>query len=200
MNLVTVIAAMALATVLTLAAAAAEGPAPTGWLLSGSTPSAYEVGSAPQGGQNRGPAGFIRSKEPSAGFGTLMQTVDASDYRGKRVRFSAVVRSDAVASWAGLWMRVDGPATANGKPKLLGFDNMGKRPIKGTTGWTRHDVVLDVPANAEKVAFGILLNGTGGAWLDGVSLEVVPETVPVTARTPEDSQLPRAPKNLNFSG
>jgi hypothetical protein len=201
MNLASIVASMILATVLTMAASAAEGPAPSGWILTGSNPTAYQVGTAPQGGQSRGPAGFIRSKQDSiSGFGTLMQTINAADYRGRRVRFSALVRSENVANWAGLWMRVDGPPNADGKPKLLAFDNMMKRPITATTGWTRHDVVLDVPVAAEKIAFGILLNGTGAAWLDGVSLDAVSDAVPVTARTPEESQLPNAPKNLNFSG
>ena len=91
-----------------------------------------------------------------------MQMIDATDYRGKRVRFSAHVKAAGIASWAGLWMRIDGPAVPGSPmPAMLGFDNMNDRPIKGTMDWTRHDVVLDVPARARAIAFGILLSGPG---------------------------------------
>jgi len=44
---------------------------------------------------------------PSTGFGTLMQDFRADHYQGKRVRFSAFVKTEAAQDWAGLWMRVD---------------------------------------------------------------------------------------------
>ena len=194
MNVATIVASLVFATLLTVAAVAAEGPVPPGWIVAGSKPAAYQVGTAPQGGQFRGPAGFIRSKQDvQEGFGTLMQTIDAADYRGQRVRFSAVVRSEDVSSWAGLWMRVDGQ-----DKKILAFDNMQSRPIRGTTGWTRHEVVLDVAPNAVQVAFGILLGGNGAAWIDDAKVEAVPNSVPTTV--PERDVLPRQPRNLNFGG
>jgi hypothetical protein len=196
MNLSVVIAAALLATLLAVAANA-EGPAPAGWLLAGSTPASYEVGTAPQGGQFRGPAGFLRSKDTPAGFGTLMQMIRAEDYRGKRVRFSATVRTEALASWAGLWMRVDGKQ-GDGRAKTLAFDNMMARPIKGTTDWQPHEVVLDVPEEAAALAYGVLINGAGAAYLDNVRLEVVSAAVPATA-PPQAAELPRAPQNLQFT-
>jgi len=42
-------------------------------------------------------------------FGTLMQMAWPGEYLGKRVRFSAYVKSAKVQSgWAGLWFRIDG--------------------------------------------------------------------------------------------
>ena len=58
----------------------------------------------------------------AAGFGTLMQQIDAADYRGRRVRLSGLSKAAAVAGWAGLWMRVDG------RRGVLAFDNMQSRP------------------------------------------------------------------------
>jgi hypothetical protein len=48
-----------------------------------------------------------------------------------------------------LWMRVDK------RTEVLAIDNMQRRAIKGTTGWQRYEVVLDVPKEATGVAFGI---------------------------------------------
>ena len=78
-------------------------------------------------------------------------------------------------AWVALWMRVDEPNRKQGA-----FDNMANRPIKGTTPWTQYDVVLDVAADAVDVALGVLLSGNGQAWLDGVDLEVVDDSVPTT--------------------
>ena len=36
------------------------------------------------------------------------------------------------------------------------FDNMQDRSIRGTTDWTRYDVVLNVPENAAMMKFGFL--------------------------------------------
>jgi len=33
----------------------------------------------------------------------------ADDYRNKRMRLSAAVKSEGIEDWAGLWMRIDGP-------------------------------------------------------------------------------------------
>jgi hypothetical protein len=184
------IGAMVLALVLALTATA-QGGNPAGWIMAGSHPASYEMGVVPNGGQNRGPAGYLKSREAVSGFGTMMQQFAADEYQGKRVRFSATVRTENVTGWAGLWMRTDSAERSS-----LTFDNMQDRPIKGTTGWTRNAVVLDVPANASIIAFGVLVSGEGAAWLDDVKFEVVPSSVPTTdhKRAPPK----RGPENLDF--
>jgi hypothetical protein len=120
--------------------------------------------------------GYIRSRaaEPK-GFATLATGLPADPLLGKRVRLSGYVRTENVADYVGFWMRVDGPKGA------LAFDNMGNRPIKGTTDWRKYDVVLDVPATAVAVMYGLNLRGKGQAWFDGVTLEPVGTEVPVTS-------------------
>jgi hypothetical protein len=84
---------------------------PKGWFIAGTKPADYESsvdsGNA-YGGQ---PSAYLRSKKPQADlndFGTLMQNFSAEKYLGKRVRFSAFVKSENVSGWSGLWVRVDG--------------------------------------------------------------------------------------------
>ena len=91
-------------------------------------------------------------------------------------------------------MRVDGPVEGN-QPKILAFDNMQGRPLKGTIDWTRVEIVLDVPTEAKDIAFGILLSRDGQVWLDDLKFEVVPTSVPVSGR---GVQLTKAPSNLDF--
>lgn len=94
----------------------------------------------------------------SDGFGTLMQMIAADDYRGSRFRFSGYLRTGN-ADRSQMWMRVDGP-----NHQALAFDNMDSRPVTGTTGWRRYDIVLNVPQNSVDVAFGFLLAGRGEVW------------------------------------
>ena len=139
-------------------------------------------------------SGFVRSaRSHPEGDGALMQLVDAGDHRGRRVRLSAWVRTKKVRKWAGVWMRVDGPE----RGQVLAFDDMSARPIAGTTDWTRHDVVLDVAPGATTIAFGLLLEGPGRAWIDDVALEDVDASVPVTG-SPVPPPSRASPDNLGF--
>jgi len=87
----------------------------------------------------------------------------------------------------GLWLRVDQ------KGGVQTLDNMQNRPIRGTTEWTRYDVVLDVPADAVSLNFGVLQTGAGTTWIDDVRLEPVDSSVPTTENLVSES-----PKNLAF--
>ena len=121
-----------------------------------------------------------------------MQSVRAEQYKGKRVRLSGLVKSQEVVSWAGLWMRVD-----QGKD-MVAIDNMQDRAIKGTTGWQRYEVVLDVPQDSTGISFGILLDGAGEIWLSNTKFYVVETDVPVTGG-PGDRKIPDKPVNLEFT-
>jgi hypothetical protein len=170
------------------------GELPSGWIHAGDRPAEYESGVDPRGGRAGNACAFIRGRGANpGGFGTIMQTISAEDYRGKRVRFSAEVKVAAVAGWAGLWMRVDGAWRSRQLPPMLAFDNMQNRPIAGDRSWTRYDVVLDVPAEASGISFGLLLSGAGQAWMEGLRLETVGKDVATTDRL----VLPKRP-NLSF--
>lgn len=171
---------------------AVQAAAPPGWFLAGTKPASYEAGTDAQAAYNGHPSAYLKAKEPDpgGGFGTLMQDFRADKYVGKRVRFSAFAKSDGIQSWAGLWMRVDKEKDS------VAFDNMMDRPIKGTTGWQKYDVVLDVPQDATGIFFGVLLDGPGAVWLNSANFEVVGTEVPTTGG--KGSKLPDGPTNLNF--
>ena len=141
-----------------------------GWIKCGSVPESYAMGldiTTAKVGKN---SATIKSIEASIeGFGSLAQKLDAKTFLGKRVKMWAYVKSKNVANWAGLWFRVDGKDSSNS----LVFDNMYNRGIKGTTGWAKYEIVLDVPTNASRFVFGALLHGTGQIWFDDITFEVV---------------------------
>ncbi|GLV60682.1 hypothetical protein KDH_75010 [Dictyobacter sp. S3.2.2.5] len=167
---------------------ARKSEAAPGWLLSGDHAESYESGVEEQGdGKN---SGYLRSKETwSEGFGTLMQSFTAGEYCGKRLRYSALVRTEDVEDWAGLWLRADGP-----QQRMLAFDNMQKRPITGTIDWRRYDIVLDVPQECSKLAFGILLQGPGQVWISDIQFTIVEADTPPTSPPPSNQ-----PTNLDFA-
>ncbi|MCC6485213.1 MAG: AraC family transcriptional regulator, partial [Armatimonadetes bacterium] len=120
----------------------------------------------------------LHSLPGSAGkFATAMQAFPAESYRGKRMRLSAQIKSYDVRGWAGLWMRIDGDGDP---PQTLAFDNMQKRPIKGTTAWRTYEVVLDVAPTAKTVNFGFLLNGEGRVQATAFDLQPVNQRVKPT--------------------
>ena len=165
---------------------------PNGWLLAGSCPAEYEAGMDKKVTHSGSASGFLASKVSKAsGFGTLMQEMKVGAYRGKRLRMTAYVKSENVQDWAGLWMRVDGDG------KVLEFDNMQKRPIKGTSDWKRFAVVLDVPDQATGVSFGILVAGLGRVWVDDFQFETVGKDVPTTG-FPQETPETTIPENLGF--
>lgn len=98
-------------------------------------------------------------------FGNIMQTIDATPFRGKRVRFRGAVRVEGADATAGLWMRVDRPA------KQMGFfENMQDRPVRAG-GWAEYEITGDVASDAETLNVGLILEHEGSAWLDDVTIE-----------------------------
>jgi hypothetical protein len=76
---------------------------------------------------------------------------------------------------------------------------MQDRPVKGTEDWKNYQVVLDVPADATGISFGLLLNGSGNVLLSNVRIETVSLDVPVTSMSVATAQpRPSAPTNLDF--
>lgn len=119
------------------------------------------------------------------GMSNIMQSLDATPWRGKRVRFRAAVKTAELAPGIGaqLWFRVDRPKDDKGNRQMGGFDNMGSRPITGAE-WQHYDIVLDVAEDASGVVLGMFLRGKGKAWIDDVSMEVVEKSVRETAVDP----------------
>jgi len=169
-------------------------PVPAPWHVSGTHRAHYQAGLLPSASTYRG-SRVVRlrlrdSVADAVGFGTLMQSISATRYAGRRVRFAAALRTHEVSDWAGLWLRVD---IASGPHEI---DNMHDRPLTQTTEWQEPSVVLDIPQEAASLHFGVLLSGAGAVDLAQPRFETVGADVPVTS-TPSPP-LPDEPQALNF--
>ncbi|HTQ35432.1 MAG TPA: hypothetical protein VMH77_00195 [Steroidobacteraceae bacterium] len=117
-------------------------------------------------------------------FGGAKETIDSSQYRGKRVRISAWLKTDGVegvnspqyapiAGEAGLWL---GMGSVQGGMRM---DRMQERAVKGTTDWQYRDFVADVPVDSRQMMIGYWMQGKGQLWVRDLTVEEVPASVPL---------------------
>jgi AraC family transcriptional regulator len=174
---------------------AAASSAPPGWEIKGDHHDLFEIGIDPSVTHDGKACAFIKSAdEKTQGLGTLKQKISANHYLGKRLRLTVWLKTENVRDTAGLWMRVDAA-----DHKMIQFDNMENRPIKGTTDWKQYSVVLDAPQNAETIHFGFLLSDTGKVWASDFHLDQVGKDIPSTNMVAKENKLPDEPVNLDFS-
>jgi ankyrin repeat protein len=147
---------------------------PKGWWPTGSTPDGYDM--RPDTSQKHGgrASACIRSKgNRMSCIGALVQSFKADQYRGKRVQMSAWIKTQDMEL---TWLRM----SLDGSKRRLGSDDMGDRPIKGTTDWHEYRITLDVPESTVGIVFGAYVLGNGQAWIDDFRFEVVGTDVPST--------------------
>jgi hypothetical protein len=106
----------------------------------------------------------------------VFQGFDAVRYRGQRVRLTAFLRSETVASRGHLGLSMSG--------------NNLRVEVSGTSSWKRYELVADVPRAARSIEILVVLEGTGTLWADDFTFEQVNNSVPLT---------PKAPDNLSFT-
>jgi len=89
--------------------------------------------------------------------------------RGKRVKFSVMIKSKDVAINAGPLIRIVGKNNSTAKHD----EQFPGRPVKGTMAWQKYATFVNVPADAKGMSYGITLNGQGTIWFDDLRLEIV---------------------------
>ncbi|ROL60986.1 hypothetical protein D9V86_08130 [Bacteroidetes/Chlorobi group bacterium ChocPot_Mid] len=102
--------------------------------------------------------------------GPCIQVVDALALKGKKIRFSAYVKTDTYQpeGHAQLWIGIDDAD----KEVVLFNTTIDEAPIKDTK-WTLHSLEADVPKNASIIRLGLVMLGDGKVWFDNTSLKIV---------------------------
>src|SRR5579859_6620046 len=113
-----------------------------------------------------------------SGYGALRQDISAAAYRGKRLRFSAYLKTRGIRKQTGLLLTLI-------EPDAMKIWAMQKRPILGTTGWKRYVYVVDVPADTRAIMFGVSIQGGGKVWASDFRFEVVGKGVALTHDAPQ---------------
>ena len=123
-------------------------------------------------------------KEQRNGHGTICVSCDSAErndwntydhtldnigaLRGKRVKFSVMIKSKDVAINAGPVIRIVGKNNSTARHD----EQFPRRPVKGTMPWQKFATFVNVPADARGMSFGVTLNGQGTIWFDEVRLEI----------------------------
>lgn len=124
-------------------------------------------------------------KDSAAPAGSLYQSIDALGYRDYNIRFKVALKtkiSDKNSS-AHIFIQITSTDNSNDIFKA-DMDN----PIIADE-WTYFDINLKVPENANKIRYGIFLQGIGVVQADDASLEIIQP----------DNFLNSKPKELNDS-
>jgi erythromycin esterase len=102
--------------------------------------------------------------------GSVTQGIDATAFRGRRVRLRLMARADGggLGNQAYVRLQVTNPAGVI-------FDNLIGQPVN-STDWRSYEVEADVPADADTITYGVYLVGTGRVWMDAVSIEAIAKT------------------------
>lgn len=114
--------------------------------------------------QNGKNSASIEFKDGTPNFKAWAYDIPAI-YQGKKIKLTGYIKTENVADgYAGLWMRID---------PSVGFDNMNKRGVKGTTDWKKYEIELDLkPSQAKKIVVGGLLVGKGKMWIDNLEVTI----------------------------
>ncbi|MCW3055537.1 MAG: antirepressor regulating drug resistance protein, partial [Chthonomonadales bacterium] len=135
----------------------------------------YETGIDPKGRRAGQPSAFLASKggNPSH-YGTIMQNFTWPGVKGKRIRYSAYMKTQGAPQGAGLWIVLFGAKNNN-----HGW-NMTASPIRGTNDWKKVEWVFDVPKDNVGFSCGIDLTGDGKVWVDDIHFDIVDKNTPVS--------------------
>ncbi len=160
-----------------LAASAQERPLATGWTVPDSA--GYQAAidrTVMRGGH---PSMVLKAIAPNAKEFSARQNIRAEAYRGKRVRFSGWLKVDRAQDGAALWLRVD---MQNGDYILDGMLDLTakSRPVADSNGWTKCELVAQVPEDAIGISFGVRMKGQGELRAADFAFDVVDKGVQTT--------------------
>lgn len=170
-------------------AKAEDRPLPGGWRLVPFAANGYRIGldrEIRHGGKS---AGFLEShagweKNHFDKLGTtpkLQQYLDATKYRGKRLRLSAFLKSQDVKTTAYLAASVPNPYAD------MSDYTTAKPFLEGTTDWKRFEIEFNVIHYAKQIEIRVELHGSGRVWVDDLRLEVLGDT-----GEPTGAEIPKA--------
>ncbi len=105
-------------------------------------------------------------------YGSVMQSIDAKPYRGRRIKFGAWVRAEihSPVGSAHLWL-----IEYDGEDNITSYDLMEDRPIV-LNNWNYYEIVIDIEPTASYINYGLMLKGNGKAWIDAAVFDIVEDT------------------------
>ena len=169
-----------------------EAGVPKGWFFPAAVVAkiGYRLQLDPQGGieKSKSPMLVSTGSLPPRASCNLTQAINPAALRGKRVRFGAAVRAADLENdgKALLWFVVESGGES-GRKRVTAMDNMENRPIRSGE-WKHYDIVGNIDSQATGLRVGLILAGSGKAWIDDATLEMVASDTPTTTQESASAQ------------
>lgn len=137
---------------------------PEGWFKREKRPDTYEIGLDSNEYKTEPRSYYLKSstnKVTSEDRATLSQVINSQKYKGKRVEFSALVKTEKVENAAYFFA------------DLLPIIGNHSDAIKENTDWKKVSLTIYVPMESRDIHFGISLNGSGQVWVDDINVKII---------------------------
>jgi len=152
-----------------------QGKIPVGWLVPDQAAAFDYSVTTSENNPYEGKLCAVISRQPEIHYGelygSLSQQIDATPYRGRKIRLRAAIRTEVSGpgNQAYLWLRVT--EKSFGPAALCFYENMADNPVTDSK-WKVYDIVGTVAPEADVIGFGLALVGDGKAWIDAVSVKI----------------------------
>ena len=167
---------------------------PKGWLVkfSEAQNKAYQISLDSTIKQDGKYSILLEKKGSQSSFGVITYPI-TQIFEGRTIELKAYLKTEGVSTgYAGLYMRID-----DENSKMIAFDNMGTRGVKGTTDWKQYSIKLDYNSEEVKTLYiGGLLSGDGKAWFD--NFEIFIDGIPITSNELKKLALAKAKTDTAF--
>ncbi|GAA3974396.1 S41 family peptidase [Pedobacter ginsengiterrae] len=172
----------------------AKNREPKGWLVkfSEAQNKAYQISLDSTIKQDGKYSILLEKKGSQSSFGVITYPIPQI-FEGRTIELKAYLKTEGVSTgYAGLYMRID-----DENSKMIAFDNMGTRGVKGTTDWKQYSIKLDYHSEEVKTLYiGGLLSGDGKAWFD--NFEIFIDGIPITSNELKKLALAKAKTDTAF--
>jgi hypothetical protein len=91
-------------------------------------------------------------------YGSILQSIKASDFRGEGIRLAAAARVNGGIGY--LWLSID----VRHSPDIFQGQTIT------SDEWKKYHIVAEVPREASKITYGLAYVGQGAAFIDDVSI------------------------------
>ena len=146
---------------------------PKAWTKSGTWAGSYTMEIKANEGINESKAIVLESVGKDIyGSGAVIQTINARNYLGKRVKLSAFIRTENVKDFACLILS---PQNKIDDFWNNSFNNSEDKKtfLQGSHAFKKIESYLNVSDNAGNLVIGAMIKGEGKIWIDNINLEII---------------------------
>jgi hypothetical protein len=103
-------------------------------------------------------------------YSGVIQKIDVSGFKDRKLQFSGFVRKSSPQSIAGIWTLI-----ADNTGKKLAYINSYEQPVNVDEGWSFHSLSIAVPKDASVMSVGAAIYEKDGVmWVDDLRLSPEP--------------------------